>query len=133
MASSAFCRYNADGSECHRDMVYDSLSFIRPLLLDRIAEQMNSPDDNEYLSYDSGEHFDRCNFEGGVDIINRHYYDSRYSPFPFSNPPYVYPGAINYLAPLEVRPRAFDAMSEFGKGLQSCPVPLRCVLMRGHS
>lgn len=68
---------------CHPEITVDALDFLRPELLDTLYEHVNDPDYKELsipwtdieldTDYMSDEHFDTCNFDGGVDLINTRY------------------------------------------------------------
>ena len=62
------------GSRCHPEIVKDTLTFLRPRVLDAIVAEIDAPDDHGFLhhSYQSDDHFDECNFDGGTSKINRH-------------------------------------------------------------
>lgn len=81
-AVQAFCEDRTDTAECHPELARNSLSFLRPEIIDRIADSINDPDHVEIdlpwiggidTNYASDDHFDSCNFDGGIERINNRY------------------------------------------------------------
>ena len=78
----AFCESRADTAECHPELARNSLPFLRPEIIEKIADSINEPDHAEIhlpwiggvdTDYASDDHFDSCNFDGGIERINNRY------------------------------------------------------------
>jgi hypothetical protein len=79
----AFCSSRSDGSKCHPQIVRESLPFLRPGILDTVANHVNDPDEAHRptfgfdqwrrMNYATADHFENCNFDGGAEVINDRY------------------------------------------------------------
>lgn len=104
----AFCE-NPSGDDgrsldesCHPQITEDALPFLRPELLDQLTDHVNDPDEPNFaiitpgglitldLGYSSDEHFDHCNFDGAIDLINTRY-TADYADYQFGPPHGVVP------------------------------------------
>ena len=85
--AQAFCGKSGDGSKCHPQIVQESLGFLRPGILQALARHVNDPDEWDKprfivdqwrrMNYATDDHFDNCNFDGGVEKINDRYLRKR--------------------------------------------------------
>jgi hypothetical protein len=66
----AFCEKRNDGSTCHKQMVDGPLSFLREGVHEYLKRAVLFPDHHGLLGFDTAEHFDSCNFDGGTAKIN---------------------------------------------------------------
>lgn len=71
-AAQAFCENRDDGSQCHPELAEEALDFLSPYVLEKLRETINEPDHGLSAAV-SDNHFDNCNFDGGVDRINDRY------------------------------------------------------------
>lgn len=117
--SAAFCNNRADGSQCHPDFIRESLPFLRPHVLNLIAEEVNEPDDGFIDEIDTANHFDACNFDGSIKKINTRYLLPYYSYSPLQ-PDFA--GVIRRLSPFAPAssiqvPEVFKAAAMWGNAL----------------
>ncbi len=92
--SMAFCNARDDGSKCHPDFIRESLSFLRPHILNLIAEEVNEPDNGFFNEVDTANHFDECNFDSSIKKINLRYL----SPY-LTSPMLDFAGVIHRISP----------------------------------
>ena len=121
-AAYSFCEGRNDRSKCHPQLVQEALPFLRPLVLHQIVNSVNGPDKVMKINYASDDHFDDCNFDGGIERINNRY---KQTAIPV-NGTNVTDGVIPLLSPYRrllrtnrtsaIRadaPRVFDAMRQW--------------------
>jgi hypothetical protein len=82
-SAMAFCeevKFFTEAAACHDTITDDALEFMRLRMRRAILQHINDSDRESKPSYASDDHFDSCNFDGGVALINDRYSKDKIGP-----------------------------------------------------